>query len=204
MIPTPKHRSANLPADDVNDDTSAKPMAEPENLVRRKGIKDSIVGRWLDKHVDKMGKYWSYLPNFAGSVTATLAIFLLGACFRGEWMLIFVHFAKRFGSIEEEDGATTTVQTVTDDANESHSSSRWPWEYLLSDDVPPYVRHFFVTWSVAMVTAYTIYFSVYGALHWYYCVRRHDKAEKWKCQPYKWLSTALERHEIMLGVFSLF
>ncbi|XP_031783361.1 uncharacterized protein LOC103317946 isoform X2 [Nasonia vitripennis] len=167
MIPTPKHRSANLPADDVNDDTSAKPMAEPENLVRRKGIKDSIVGRWLDKHVDKMGKYWSYLPNFAGSVTATLAIFLLGACFRGEWMLIFVHFAKRFGSIEEEDGATTTVQTVTDDANESHSSSRWPWEYLLSDDVPPYVRHFFVTWSVAMVTAYTIYFSVYGALHFH-------------------------------------
>lgn len=38
---------------------------------------------------------------------------------------------------------------------------------------------------------------------WYYYVRQRDKAEEWKCQPNKWLSPDLERHEIMLGSFSL-
>jgi hypothetical protein len=38
---------------------------------------------------------------------------------------------------------------------------------------------------------------------WYYYVRQRDKAEEWKCQPNKWLSPDLERHEILLGSLSL-
>ena len=38
---------------------------------------------------------------------------------------------------------------------------------------------------------------------WYYYVRQRDKSEEWKCQPNKWLSPDLERHEILLGSFSL-
>ncbi|XP_044258866.1 delta(7)-sterol 5(6)-desaturase erg31-like isoform X2 [Tribolium madens] len=43
-----------------------------------------------------------------------------------------------------------------------------------------------------------------GFLHWYFYVRRRDRAEDWKCQPKKWLSPELERHEIILGSLTLF
>ena len=33
---------------------------------------------------------------------------------------------------------------------------------------------------------------------------RRDKPEEWKCQPHHWLSPELERHEILVGSFSLF
>ncbi|KYB29129.1 putative C-5 sterol desaturase-like Protein [Tribolium castaneum] len=39
---------------------------------------------------------------------------------------------------------------------------------------------------------------------WYFYVRRRDRAEEWKCQPKKWLSPELERHEIILGSLTLF
>ena len=38
---------------------------------------------------------------------------------------------------------------------------------------------------------------------WYYYICRRDKSEEWKCQPYKWLSPELERHEMILGISSL-
>jgi len=48
-----------------------------------------------------------------------------------------------------------------------------------------------------------MYFGIGGFLHWYYYVRRRHEPEKWKCQPKQWLSPELERHEIMLGSFTL-
>ena len=36
----------------------------------------------------------------------------------------------------------------------------------------------------------------------YYYLRR-DTPEEWKCQPKHWLSAELERHEIVVGAFSL-
>lgn len=38
---------------------------------------------------------------------------------------------------------------------------------------------------------------------WYFYVRQRDKPEEWKCQPHKWLSPDLERHEILLGSSTL-
>ena len=40
-------------------------------------------------------------------------------------------------------------------------------------------------------------------MQWYYYVNRRHLAHEWKCQPDKWLSPALERHEIILGSFCL-
>jgi lathosterol oxidase len=34
-------------------------------------------------------------------------------------------------------------------------------------------------------------------------MKQRDKPEEWKCQPHKWLSPELERHEIFLGTLSL-
>ncbi|VVC89406.1 unnamed protein product [Leptidea sinapis] len=39
---------------------------------------------------------------------------------------------------------------------------------------------------------------------WYYYTNRRHVAHEWKIQPTKWLSPELERHEIMVGVVSLF
>ncbi|KAG7160015.1 Delta(7)-sterol 5(6)-desaturase-like [Homarus americanus] len=38
---------------------------------------------------------------------------------------------------------------------------------------------------------------------WYYYIRQRGRAIEWKCQPNKFLSPELERHEILLGSFSL-
>lgn len=44
-----------------------------------------------------------------------------------------------------------------------------------------------------------IYFGIGGLLHYIYYRQRRNDPEAWKCQPTKWLSSRLERHEIMLG-----
>lgn len=55
----------------------------------------------------------------------------------------------------------------------------------------------------ATIVSYVTYFGAGGFLHWYYYVRQRDRPEEWKCQPTKWLSPELERHEILLGSLSL-
>lgn len=35
-------------------------------------------------------------------------------------------------------------------------------------------------------------------------MQRRDKSHEWKCQPEKFLTPEVERHEILLGSFSLF
>ena len=38
--------------------------------------------------------------------------------------------------------------------------------------------------------------------YWYY-YRQRSTPEQWKCQPNHWLPADLERHEIIVGLFSL-
>jgi hypothetical protein len=45
--------------------------------------------------------------------------------------------------------------------------------------------------------------SFYTCPQWYYYVRQRHNAMEWKCQPTKWISPELERHEILLGSLSL-
>lgn len=62
-------------------------------------------------------------------------------------------------------------------------------------------------YSVAKLTDYSMLLNgciiVSYALQWYFYVRQRDKAEEWKCQPQKWITPELERHEIIVGTFSL-
>lgn len=44
---------------------------------------------------------------------------------------------------------------------------------------------------------------IFICIQWYFYVRQRDNAHDWKCQPEKWLSPELERHEILLGSLSL-
>lgn len=39
---------------------------------------------------------------------------------------------------------------------------------------------------------------------WYFYVRQRDRAEEWKCQPKKFLTPEVERHEIIVGSITLF
>ena len=55
----------------------------------------------------------------------------------------------------------------------------------------------------ASTVSYAMFLGIGGFLHWYYYVRQRDRAHEWKCQPNKWLSPELERHEILFGSFCL-
>lgn len=83
---------------------------------------------------------------------------------------------------------------------------------------------------VSALGSYLIYFSIGGFLHvisfifdqfriislthrpiyliiylkkWYFYVRQRDTSHEWKCQPEKFLTPELERHEIITGSLSL-
>ncbi|XP_011499569.1 PREDICTED: methylsterol monooxygenase 1-like [Ceratosolen solmsi marchali] len=189
MVPKSGHEVVTADQDDESISTQKE---------SKEGVRDSMVVRWLNKQVDKMDKHWTRLPSFAGSAAATCAIFLLGLCYRGEWMLIFVHFARRFGY----GGTPKSVSIALSNDTDMSRSMKYGWELLLSE--APYLRHFSMAWMVSLIISYSIYFSICSFFHWYYYVRQRDKAEEWKCQPYKWLSPKLEKHEIILGIFSLF
>eukprot|EP00095_Tigriopus_kingsejongensis_P003903 maker-scaffold1846_size26495-snap-gene-0.4 protein:Tk03903 transcript:maker-scaffold1846_size26495-snap-gene-0.4-mRNA-1 annotation:"c-5 sterol desaturase erg31-like" len=55
----------------------------------------------------------------------------------------------------------------------------------------------------SFIVSYLFYFGIGGFLHFWYYVRQREMASEWKCQPNHFLSTRLELHEILVGVFSL-
>ncbi|XP_018321877.1 delta(7)-sterol 5(6)-desaturase erg31-like [Agrilus planipennis] len=70
-------------------------------------------------------------------------------------------------------------------------------------------KNFFLTdfkyfWLSSIAVSYSMFILIGGFLHWYFYVRQRDTPEKWKCQPHKFLSPELERHEILMGSFTLF
>jgi len=73
----------------------------------------------------------------------------------------------------------------------------------ISDWVAVRFKGYFSILIPATIVSYVMYFGIGGFLHWYYYVRQRDHPETWKCQPEKWLSPELERHEIMVGSISL-
>lgn len=44
----------------------------------------------------------------------------------------------------------------------------------------------------------------YNIFKWNFYVRQRDKSHEWKCQPDKFLTPEVERHEILFGSMSLF
>lgn len=151
---------------------------------------DPMSVRWAEKYHETLEKYWNRLPNFVGTFIATVAVFIMGSTIRGEWLHILVHFLRAF---KKDDGSPATPDTP-DNATSSMFGINLA-QYRLQG-----VGYY---WLAATTVSYTFYLGIGGFLHWYYYVRQRDRAEEWKCQPKKFLPPDLERHEILLGSFSL-
>ncbi|KAK3880002.1 hypothetical protein Pcinc_015476 [Petrolisthes cinctipes] len=150
---------------------------------------DPLAVTWTDRYRETLDRYWKRLPNFLGSFIATVAVFIFGSTVRGEWLLILVHFLKAFRN-------TTDVTTnITTSINGTGSGG-----LLLGIDLSQYhlqgLEFYFI---VSTTVSYVMFLGMGGFLHWYYYVRQRDNAHEWKCQPTKFLSPEMERHEIMMG-----
>lgn len=166
-------------------------MAAPPQVPQRRS--DPLAVTWTDRYSDILQKYWNMLPNFVGTFIATVAVFILGSTIRGEWLLILVHFLKAFRN------DTVAKVPLTNTSNSSSQTSS-----LFSIDLEDYrLQNVGFYWVCASSISYIFYLGVGGFLHWYYYVRQRDNAEEWKCQPKKFLSPELERHEMLLGSFCL-
>jgi len=140
-----------------------------------------------NEKIDKtLRKFEAKMPTTA-SWLASIAMFLLGISARGEWVIFAVYFWKYL----QTGGSDTYVE-------ESHEmiDSFQDWIQLR-------FNNYFGVLIPSTIVSYAMYFGLGGFLHWYYYVRQRETPETWKCQPKKWLSPELERHEIMVGCISL-
>uniref|UniRef100_A0A6A7G422 Delta(7)-sterol 5(6)-desaturase erg32-like isoform X1 n=2 Tax=Hirondellea gigas TaxID=1518452 RepID=A0A6A7G422_9CRUS len=154
--------------------------------MKQQRAKDPMAVTWMENYSDTVEKYWSKLPASVSSVIAGLAVFIFGATVRGEWIHIAVHFLRAFYG--------ETYSDVLEGRDGNHTlTGLEAWNL---QDLPYY-------WLVSITISYTFFFGIGGFLHWYYYVNRRHLAHEWKCQPDKWMSPELEKHEIMLGSFSL-
>lgn len=152
---------------------------------------DPMAVTWSERYNKTFERVWAKLPNFLGSFIATAAVFILGSSIRGDWLLILVHFIKYLRNGQEDE----TNSTLSSEGQTLYGDFSLK-DYKL-EGLPYYILP-------AMTISYVTYLGVGGFLHWYYYVRQRDRPEEWKCQPTKWLSPELERHEILLGSLSLF
>ncbi|XP_069941840.1 uncharacterized protein [Cherax quadricarinatus] len=149
---------------------------------------DPLAVTWTERYSDTLDKYWKKLPRVLGSVIASVAVFIMGSTIRGEWLQIVVHFLKAVGYGDKDSvGANNSTDSGFLEASLAHYRLQGLGYY----------------WLAATSISYTFYFGIGGFLHWYYYVCQRDRSEEWKCQPHKFLSPELERHEILLGSFSL-
>ncbi|KAF2357014.1 Fatty acid hydroxylase [Trinorchestia longiramus] len=165
--------------------TKTKPSEQI--MFKENTAKDPMAVTWSEKYSDTLEKYWRCLPVSVGNAIVFIAVFVLGATVRGEWIHIAVHFIKAF---RDDPTGAFTLESSTNSTNqgilESYNLRHWPY-----------------FWVISLIVSYAFFFGIGGFLHWYYYVNRRDRAHEWKCQPEKWLSPELERHEVLLGSFSL-
>lgn len=171
-------------------DSQGKKKAKP-SLTKRNT--DPMAVTWTEKYSDVLEKYWNKLPNFVGTFIATVAVFILGSTIRGEWLLILVHFLKAF----HNDTISATPLGTTNSTSNSTSVFGLKLEDYRLQGVGFY-------WICATSISYIFYLGIGGFLHWYYYIHQRHRSEEWKCQPNKFMPPDLERHEILLGSFSLF
>ncbi|XP_057663211.1 uncharacterized protein LOC130898155 [Diorhabda carinulata] len=148
-------------------------------------IFDPMSVTWLEKYDKIVSRIWNKVPTSVGKVIATVATFLVGISINGDWVNLFVHLRKQLGYATGRSLSETSIM----------------WNSISIENLR--LTNFSFYFISSCVVSYTMYFGVGGFLHWYYYVRQRDRPYEWKCQPTKWLSPELERHEIILGTFSL-
>ncbi|GJQ72876.1 hypothetical protein Trydic_g1524 [Trypoxylus dichotomus] len=144
---------------------------------------DPFAVTWMEKYSASIEKAWSKIPKFVGTFLVTTAICTMGLGISGDWLLIFVHVIKQYR------GNVIYNLNVTDADGLLESLKLKGFGYF---------------WLGASGVGYAIYYGIGGFLHWYFYVRRRDRAEEWKCQPTKFMSPELEKHEIIFGSLTLF
>ncbi|EEZ98257.2 uncharacterized protein LOC103315179 [Tribolium castaneum] len=163
-----------------------KKRSQNGNLNR--WIPDPMAVTWTEKYSDTINNFWKILPSTVRQSLATISIFLVGISINGDWVNIFVHIARQFG--------------YTGRGKNSSGDVLFKWSEMSLESLG--LQDFWSYWMYSCLVSYLMYFVIGGFLHWYFYVRRRDRAEEWKCQPKKWLSPELERHEIILGSLTLF
>ncbi|XP_050308546.1 methylsterol monooxygenase 1-like [Anthonomus grandis grandis] len=143
---------------------------------------DPMALTWSERYDEQISKVWKLLPESVAKIIASVAVFILGVSINGDWILVWVHLIKQFGH--------RSVNATVD--------SRWFTLESLR------LNNFLSFWWPSLVVSYGLYVGIGGFIHWYYYIRQRDRPEEWKCQPQKWLSPELEKHEILLGSFTLF
>ncbi|XP_052753526.1 uncharacterized protein LOC113514180 isoform X2 [Galleria mellonella] len=142
--------------------------------------------RWIESYAEPLEKFFERLPEFISTFIATLAVFTFGATLRGEWIVILVTALKQITG-HTQSGKNLTTEEI----------------YMLMTPKNLKMEHFSVIFIWAHVVSLSMYFLIGGFLHWYFYMNRRHLAHEWKLQPNKWLSPELERHEILVGTFSL-
>jgi lathosterol oxidase len=57
--------------------------------------------------------------------------------------------------------------------------------------------------GISVGASLVLYFGLAGGMYWAVYVRRRADAAKWKCQPERWLSPAMNRHAVVSGVANM-
>lgn len=138
-----------------------------------------------DNYYQALDVIWSKIPNFLGTLIATIIIFIAGSTMRGDWLLILVHFIRSFRDAYRDN-------TTDYSAPPTFNISDFSLEQLRLQGLP-----FFMLMNLTV--SFTIYFGICGFLQWYFYIRQHHQPETWKCQPKKFLEPDVERHEIIWG-----
>ncbi|XP_072939800.1 uncharacterized protein [Epargyreus clarus] len=142
--------------------------------------------KWIERYAEPLEKWFERLPEFISTFIATFAVFTFGATLRGEWVVILVTALKQITGHTQSDKNMTTEEI-----------------YKLFTLENLKMENFSVIFISAHVVSFGTYFLIGGFLHWYFYMNRRHLAHEWKIQPTKWLSPELERHEILVGTFSL-
>ncbi|XP_050679643.1 uncharacterized protein LOC126975685 [Leptidea sinapis] len=142
---------------------------------------------WIENNSQNIEKYFERIPAYISNYIATLAIFTFGATLRGEWVVILISALKQFYGHTQSERNVTTEEIYNMFTSQNLKMENFGFIFIISH-----------------IVSYGSYFGISGFLHWYYYTNRRHVAHEWKIQPTKWLSPELERHEIMVGVVSLF
>ncbi|XP_045534949.1 delta(7)-sterol 5(6)-desaturase erg32 isoform X1 [Papilio machaon] len=172
----------------INDQTKEK--VDRDSTEADKGPKywDPLTDgvKWIEKHAESLENFFKRLPEFISTFIATFAVFTFGATLRGEWVVILVTALKQITGHTQSERNMTTEEI---------------FDMFTSQNLK--MENFGIIFIFAHVVSFSVYFLLGGFLHWYFYMQRKHLAHEWKIQPTKWLSPELERHEIMVGTFSL-
>ncbi|XP_028174824.1 uncharacterized protein LOC114363335 [Ostrinia furnacalis] len=172
----------------LNAPKEAKSNLEQTETEQRPKYWDPLTDgvRWIENYAEPLEKFFERIPEFISTFIATFAIFTFGATLRGEWVVILVTALKQFAGHTQSDRNVTSEEI---------------FQLFTSEKLK--MENFGVIFIAAHAVSLSVYFLIGGFLHWYFYMKQRDRAHEWKIQPTKWLSPELERHEIMVGTFSL-